>query len=68
MERHLKRKVGHVSVVQDVLVEYPHENVLVVNPQARQFSEELDGSPRVALRVAMRHFAMQASQIGRAHV
>ncbi len=62
MERHLKRKVGHVSVVQDVLAEYPHENVLVVNPQARQFSEELDGSPRVALRVAMRHFAMQASR------
>lgn len=62
MQRERGGKVGHISIIQDVLGEYDHENILVLNPIAQQFSEESDGAPRVAFRLPMRDFAMQASQ------
>lgn len=61
LTRERKQKVGHVSIVQDVCESYQHENILVLNPEARRFSLETDDSPRVASRMSMRDFALHVS-------
>lgn len=62
MERKLGRKVGHVSIVQDVCERYNHDNIMVINPEAQQLSSETDGAPRVSWRMPMAQFVLQVSR------
>ncbi len=62
LERETGRKVGHISVVQDMCEANGHNNIMILNPEAVQLAVETDGSPKVAIRVPMRQFAIHVSQ------
>lgn len=62
LERKLKKKVGFISIIQDICGSYHHNDLVVLNPAAQQMSLETDGAPIVAWRMPMRDFSLQVSQ------
>ncbi|MBG0775846.1 MAG: ATP-grasp domain-containing protein [Desulfovibrionaceae bacterium] len=57
--RHTERKTRIISIVSDVLEDYPHDNIIVINPEA--FAQGITARSRVSMRIPITRFARHVS-------